>query len=269
MKTKPQILFLSHGGGPMPLLGDEGQKEMVSCLQKIATDIRKPSAIIVVSAHWEEKMPTITSGTDPSLIYDYYGFPEESYNISYPCPGEPLLAEQIQKQLESAGIPAKRDEQRGFDHGLFIPLKIMYPDADIPCVQLSLVNNLSPTEHVNIGRALQDLNYKNLLVIGSGFTFHNLHAFFSSETSESKAMNESFEAWLLDTCVNRNLSEAERAKRLIEWEKAPNARFCHPREEHLLPLHVCYGLANTSCTVSFELQILNKKSSMYLWSLEC
>ena len=250
----------------MPLLGDEGHKEMVKCLQTIAADLGKPSAIIVVSAHWEEKIPTITSGTDPSLIYDYYGFPEESYSISYPCLGEPLLAEQIYQQLEDAGIPAKLDEQRGFDHGLFVPLKIMFPDANIPCVQLSLVNNLSPTDHLNIGRALQDLDYENLLVIGSGFSFHNLKAFFTPETSESKAMNVSFEDWLLATCANPSISEVERAKRLIQWEKAPGARFCHPREEHLLPLHVCYGLANTSCTMSFEIQILNKKSSMFLWS---
>lgn len=269
MKTKPQVLFLSHGGGPMPLLGDKGHREMVDCLQKIASDISKPSAIIVVSAHWEENVPTITSGDNPSLVYDYYGFPKESYSIGYPCPGEPLLAEQIHTVLESAGIAAKLDEHRGFDHGLFVPLKIMYPSADIPCVQLSLVNNLSPTEHINVGRALRELNYENLLVIGSGFSFHNLKAFFSPESSDSKAMNESFEGWLLETCSNPDIDEENRAQRLIQWEKAPGARFCHPREEHLLPLHVCYGLANSRCTVSFELQILNKKSSMYLWSPEC
>ena len=268
MKKKPQVLFLSHGGGPLPLLGDEGHKEMVVCLQKIASDICKPSAIIVVSAHWEENIPTITSGANPSLIYDYYGFPEESYNIGYPCPGEPLLADQIHNLLESAGIAAKLDEHRGFDHGLFVPLKIMYPDADIPCVQLSLVNNLSPTKHLDVGRALQDLDYANLLVIGSGFSFHNLNAFFSPQTSDFKAMNESFEDWLLDTCFNPDIDEEKRAQRLIQWEKAPAARFCHPREEHLLPLHVCYGLANTNCTEYFELQILNRKSSMYRWSPE-
>ncbi len=265
MKTKPQVLFSSHGGGPLPLLGDEGHKEMVDCLQKIAATLCKPSAIIVVSAHWEENIPTITSGANPSLIYDYYGFPEESYNIGYPCPGEPLLADQIHNLLENAGIAAKLDKHRGFDHGVFVPLKIMYPNADIPCVQLSLVNNLSPAEHLNIGRALQDLDYENLLVIGSGFSFHNMKEFFSNETSDSKAKNESFEGWLLETCFHPSIDAEKRAQRLIEWEKAPAARFCHPREEHLLPLHVCYGLANTSCTVYFSLQILNKKSSMYLW----
>ncbi|WP_369809269.1 class III extradiol ring-cleavage dioxygenase [Paraglaciecola sp. MB-3u-78] len=144
MKHSPNILFISHGGGPMTLLGDEGHKEMVNCLQDIATKIIKPSAIIVVSAHWEETLPTITSGDKPSLIYDYYGFPQESYEIEYPCVGDPQLAEQIYNLLESAGIDANLNEQRGFDHGLFVPLKIMYPNADIPCVQLSLVNSLDP-----------------------------------------------------------------------------------------------------------------------------
>ena len=265
MKTKPQVLFLSHGGGPMPLLGDKGHKEMVDCLQKIATDIRKPSAIIVISAHWEENVATITSGHNPSLIYDYYGFPDESYNISYPCPGEPLLAKQIHSALKSADIASTLDEHRGFDHGLFVPLKIMYPDAAIPCVQLSLVNNLSPTEHINIGRALQGLDYDNLLVIGSGFSFHNMKAFFAPETPDSRAKNQSFENWLIETCSSSDIDEDNRTQRLIQWDKAPAARFCHPREEHLLPLHVCYGIADSHCTVYYELQILNKKSSMYLW----
>lgn len=253
----------------MPLLGDEGHKEMVECLKKIAEKMTKPSAIIVISAHWEENIPTITSGENPSLIYDYYGFPEESYSIDYPCTGEPLLADRIHKLLKSADIAARLDQNRGFDHGLFVPLKIMYPNADIPCVQLSLVNNLSPAEHLNVGRALRGLDYENLLVIGSGFSFHNLKEFFTPETSESKAKNESFEAWLLETCSSSDIDEKEREQRLIQWEKAPSARFCHPREEHLLPLHVCYGLAQTSSTEYFELQILQKKSSMYLWSTEC
>lgn len=210
MKDRPCILFLSHGGGPLPLLGDEGHKDMVTYLQEIAAKIKNPSAIIVVSAHWEEDIPTITSGTNLPLIYDYYGFPEESYHIEYPCPGEPLLASQLHHLLKKAGIDAKLDEQRGFDHGLFIPLKIMFPEADIPCVQLSLLHSLNPAEHINIGQSLQDLDYENLLVIGSGFSFHNMNAFFNRETKEVKEMNESFERWLLDTCSNADISEVER-----------------------------------------------------------
>ncbi|MGD9009819.1 MAG: class III extradiol ring-cleavage dioxygenase, partial [Desulfobacteraceae bacterium] len=187
-------------------------------------------------------------------------------NIKYPCSGEPLLARQIHRLFEETGIAAGLDEQRGFDHGLFVPLKIMYPEADIPCIQLSLVNSLNPAEHLNMGRTLQHLAHENLLVIGSGFSFHNMKAFFAPETNESKAMNQSFERWLLETCSSSDLNEAERAQRLVEWTKAPAARFCHPREEHLLPLHVCYGLVQAGCSEYFELQIMRKKSSMYLWS---
>lgn len=266
MKTVPYILFLSHGGGPLPLLGDEGHVEMVSCLREIAVKLPKPSAILVVSAHWEEQIPTITSGARPPLVYDYYGFPEEAYSIEYPCTGEPTLAKKIHEVLENATVNAKLDELGGFDHGLFVPLKIMYPQANIPCIQLSLVRGLDPLIHINIGRALQNLDYDNLLVIGSGFSFHNMRAFFTPETNESKAQNESFEDWLLDTCSNPSIDETERVGRLVQWSKAPYARYCHPREEHLLPLHVCYGLAGTHCSEHFELKILNKKSSMYLWA---
>lgn len=239
---------------------------MVDCLTDISKKINKPSAILIISAHWEESIPTITSGAKPSLIYDYYGFPEASYHINYPCLGEPLLAEKVYASIKRANISVKLDPNRGFDHGVFIPLKIMYPSADIPCVQLSLMNNLNPAEHLKLGQALSDIDYENLLVIGSGFSFHNLKEFFRTEVKEAQEKNELFEAWLMETCSSSNIDELERQQRLIQWEKAPYARFCHPREEHLLPLHVCYGLAQTNATESFAIQILNKKSSMYFWS---
>ncbi|WGL15720.1 class III extradiol ring-cleavage dioxygenase [Microbulbifer bruguierae] len=262
---KPQILFASHGGGPLPLLGDPGHGEMVTCLQSIAGKLRRPSAILVVSAHWEERVPTITSGVNPALIYDYYGFPQESYSIQYPCPGEPELAQEVHKALEHAGITSVLDSDRGFDHGLFVPLKLLFPQADIPCIQLSLNSNLDAAQHLAMGAALQGLAGGNLLVIGSGFSFHNMRAFFSAETAETLQLNESFEQWLHETCTSADMSEPERTQRFIHWDKAPGARFCHPREEHLLPLHVCYGLANRHCSEAFELKILNKRASMYLW----
>ena len=255
----------SHRGGPMPLLGDPGHKEMVSCLKDIASTIPKPKALVVVSAHWEDRLPTITSGASPSLIYDYFGFPEEAYDIRYPCLGEPSIARKIHKLLTDLGIQTRLDEGRGFDHGLFIPLKIMYPQADIPCVQLSLVRTLDPAKHIEIGRAISPLIADNLLIIGSGFSFHNMREFFRPSTPESQALNHSFEEWLLKTCSNPGYSEDERMQMLIRWAYAPGARFCHPREEHLLPLHVCYGVAQAPCTDHFELQIMGKKSSMYLW----
>ncbi len=263
--VNPRVLFLSHGGGPWPLLGDPAHHEMVENLRNIATRITKPSAILVISAHWEENMATLTSAPAPSLIYDYYGFPEESYEIEYPCAGQPELAGQAHRLLAEAGIEAMLDAQRGFDHGLFVPLKIMYPGADIPCIQLSLVKGLDPAEHIRIGKALAGLKHDGLLVIGSGFSFHNMKAFFTPDSNETKAMNAAFEQWLIETLGDTGIEETDRMQRLENWAQAPFARYCHPREEHLLPLHVCYGVAQTACNEFFELTILNKKSSMYLW----
>lgn len=262
---RPEILFVSHGGGPLPLLGDPGHRNMVACLQNIAARLRKPSAILVVSAHWEARVPTVTFARQPPLIYDYYGFPEAAYQIQYPAPGDPLLAQQVFEILSGAGIETARDANRGFDHGLFVPLKILFPQADIPCVQLSLKSSLNAQEHLKIGAALGGLKWENLLVVGSGFSFHNMRAFFAPETEESRRQNTAFEQWLQETCTSETMTESERVQRLIHWEKAPAARFCHPREEHLLPLHVCCGLANRSCTEAFGLNILNKRASMYLW----
>jgi len=261
----PTVIYLSHGGGPLPLLGDEGHIEMVENLCAISTSVAKPSAIIVISAHWEEQRPTITSAQNPPLLYDYYGFPAEAYAISYPAPGETRLAGEIAAVLSGEGCPALLDDQRGFDHGLFIPLKIMYPAADIPCVQVSLLKSLDPAEHIRIGEALAALTVPNLLVIGSGFSFHNMQAFFSPVTDESQRMNQAFDAWLVDTCSNTDIEESARRMQLENWYKAPNARYCHPREEHLLPLHVCYGVTRRPCSKVFNMEIMGRKASAFLW----
>ena len=267
MKTKRNIAYISHGGGPMPLLGDPDHDEMVETLNEIASEIDKPSAILVISAHWEARLPTVTSGINPGIIYDYGGFPKEAYEIQYPASGEPALANGIVKVLKENGIDAVQDEQRGFDHGLFVPLKLMYPDADIPCVQLSLVHGLDPDIHIQIGKALASLEWRNLLVIGSGFSFHNMRAFFSPESQEFRAMNIAFDGWLRETISDEVLLEEARMERLVNWSSAPGARFCHPREEHLIPLHVCYGMATKPSDKAFKAEIMNKQSSMFLWGV--
>lgn len=258
-------MFLSHGGGPLPLLGDPAHEEMVQGLRAIAAAIERPEAIIVISAHWEERTATITSAANPPIIYDYYGFPPESYEIQYPAPGNPGLASRLRSCLQENGVSAELDGDRGFDHGLYIPLKIMYPAADIPCIQLSLLDSLDPAEHVALGAAMSELGDDGVLVIGSGFSFHNLKAFFSAEASRPDERNEAFEHWLIDTCASPGLDEAERTRRLLDWASAPHARYCHPREEHLLPLHVCYGMTKRAAAAVVELSILNKKASFYLW----
>lgn len=264
MSSRSQVLYLSHGGGPLPLLNDPAHVEMVDCLQHIAAQLRRPPVIIVVSAHWETKVPTLTYHPAPELIYDYYGFPEAAYQIKYPCPGAPTLAEQVKQHLVEHGIESILDEQRGFDHGVFVPLKLMYPQADIPCIQLSLCQHLDPAEHIRIGEALSAL--EDVLIIGSGFSYHNMRGFFATETNALRQQNQQFDNWLQQTLTSTALAEAEREAQLINWTNAPYARDCHPREEHLLPLHVCYGVKRSACSQAFSLRILNKQASMFLWN---
>jgi len=237
---------------------------MVEFLRGIRPRLGTPSAILVISAHWEERVATITSGDAPPLFYDYYGFPEESYAIQYPAPGHPALARDIAHRLQEAGLDARLDDRRGFDHGLFVPLKILYPEATIPCVQLSLVSGLDPGTHLRIGRALSALRHEDILVIGSGFSYHNLQAFFGSPPGSADPKNEAFQQWLVETCSG-DLSTEERESLLIGWERAPFARYCHPREEHLLPLHVCCGLAGAPGTIVFDTDVLGKRSIAVLW----
>ena len=266
MASAQDILFVSHGGGPMPLLGDPGHHDMVASLADMSANLPRPSAILVISAHWEANVPTVTTAASPTLLYDYYGFPEAAYDIRYACAGEPALAHQVINALSVAGIEAHGDDQRGLDHGVFVPLKLLFPQADIPVVQLSLKTGLSAAEHIRIGEALKALSWDDLLVMGSGFSFHNMRAFFAPETPETRSLNAAFADWLNDTVADTGLSEMQRKERLTQWEQAPGARFCHPREEHLIPLMVCYGLAGKACSEVHDLKILNKRSAMYRWA---
>jgi 4,5-DOPA dioxygenase extradiol len=259
-----QVVYFSHGGGPLPILGDPGHKAMVEFMTRLPAQLRRPDAIVVVSAHWEERAATLLGALNPPMFYDYYGFPKEAYSITYPAPGHPALAERIVVLLEKNDIPARIDTRRGFDHGLFIPLKLMYPRADIPSIQLSLLRGLDPAAHVALGKALRELLSENILFIGSGFSFHNLNAFFGQTAGVPDTANDAFQDWLIETCVGP-LSQSERERRLIEWEQAPSARYCHPREEHLLPLHVCLGMAGRPAAVAFDDQILSRRGVAFLW----
>ncbi|MDH4127066.1 MAG: dioxygenase [Gammaproteobacteria bacterium] len=260
-----RILYLSHGGGPLPILGDAAHAELRQQLRVAAQRIGRPSAILVVSAHWEAARATISSAARPDLIYDYYGFPEAAYQIKYPAPGTPKLADRVLELFKGCDISAQLDAERGFDHGLYVPLLLMYPDADIPCLQLSLLSGLDPAEHIRMGNALTGLADENVLIIGSGFSFHNMRAFAELPTMETRSMNHAFESWLIDTCASTAINENERNRRLVHWESAPHARYCHPREEHLLPLHVCYGAARRACIEHVALNIMDRQASLYFW----
>ncbi len=259
------IAYISHGGGPLPILGDPGHAEMVENLKELSTIIPCPSAIVLISAHWEEPQPTVTRGTNPPLYFDYYGFPQESYELEYPAPGHRELEHDIHTALDRSGFACASNGERGFDHGMFIPLMIMYPEAEVPCIQLSLIRGLNPVEHIRMGQALSELAYDNLLILGSGFSFHNMRVFFTPDTEETRTQNIAFDDWLVETCSDTTLSEAERTRRLEKWENAPHARYCHPREEHLLPLHVCYGAVGRPCDSVFKLNIIQKRASAFLW----
>ena len=265
------VLCIPHGGGPMPLMNDESHREMIDYLEGIEATIGRPDAIVLVSAHWECEQPTLTSGASPELYYDYGGFPPEMYDLHYPAPGSPGLANDVAALLSNAGFDPQLDPDRGFDHGVFVPLMLMYPDASIPVVQLSLLASLDAQAHIEMGEALAPLAERNVLVLGSGFTFHNMGAFSpalqgGAANGHTDPENEAFEQWLRETCTDPDLDEGERRARLISWADAPGARWCHPREEHLLPLHVCYGAGGGAATQAFDGLVLAKRSSGYSWT---
>ena len=263
-ESKAQIVYFSHGGGPLPILGDASHKAMIDFMIKLPARLKKPEAILVISAHWEESAATLLSAENPSMFYDYYGFPEEAYQITYPAPGSPELAKRIAGILSKNNVVARLDPTRGFDHGLFIPLKMMYPQADIPSLQLSLLRGLNAAAHVALGKALRELMNENILVIGSGFSFHNLRAFEWDGSVQADPANDAFQNWLIETCTSP-MAQSAREQRLVEWQKAPSARYCHPREEHLLPVHVCAGMADKPAELVFDDMILGKRSVAFLW----
>lgn len=265
MNSDATILFIPHGGGPLPLLNDPGHAAMNRFLRGFPETIAKPDAIVVISAHWEEPVIAITAAAAPALLFDYYGFPAETYEYQYPAPGHPELAGRIRGLLQDAGIVSRLDSERGFDHGMFVPLLLMYPEADIPCIQISLAASLDAAEHVRIGQALVELKSENLLILGSGFSFHNMQVAMSKNDDAVDPRNAAFESWLAQTCSDQSLSEQERETWLVGWELGPHARYCHPREEHLLPLQVCYGVGQSAARTVFQDKVAGFISSAYQW----
>jgi 4,5-DOPA dioxygenase extradiol len=265
MSERATILYIPHGGGPLPLLNDPAHAELNRFLRAYPASISRPDVIVVISAHWEESEITITSAAAPALLFDYFGFPQETYEYRYPAPGQPQLAGRVHDCLQQAGIESRLDDKRGFDHGLFVPLMLMYPGADIPCIQISLSASLDAALHLRIGKALASLKQENFLVLGSGFSFHNMQALISKRDDTIDPRNQAFEDWLEQTCTDIDLSEAQREQRLADWQSAPHARYCHPREEHLLPLQVCYGMGQGPARQVFRQPVARFVASAYQW----
>jgi aromatic ring-opening dioxygenase catalytic subunit (LigB family) len=244
--TRLPTLFIPHGGGPCffmdPPAGDpHAWDAMAAYLRGVAASLpAKPCAILAISAHWETPRPTVMTAARPSMLYDYYGFPEHTYRLSYPAPGSPGLASRVRALLAGAGIASDEDASRGYDHGVFVPFLLMFPDADIPVVQLSLRADLDPASHLAIGRALAPLRDEGVLIVGSGMSYHNLRRFWSTDADDVEAAR-AFDAWLADAAETDD-ADAREAK-LVAWANAPGARAAHPRSEHLLPLMVAAGAA--------------------------
>ena len=262
-KSGAKIIYFSHGGGPLPILNEPSHLKMNEFMAKLPDILKRPEAIIVFSAHWEESHVALQTNPAPPMLYDYFGFPAESYEIQYPAKNSPVFLDKVKKLLNDSNIAYTEDTTRGYDHGHFIPLKMMYPDADIPTFQISLLHSLDAKQHIELGKALHSLKSENILVIGSGFSFHNLRAFGFGE-SEIDTRNDAFQNWLIETCTG-DLPQAEIEKRLVEWESAPYARYCHPREDHLLPLHVCAGIAQSKAKLIFDDYIAGKRAVAFLW----
>ncbi len=254
--------FIPHGGGPCFFMDwdpPETWRTLADWLSSMKELVRpKPKAVVVVSGHWEEPEFTVTAHPQPPLIYDYYGFPKYTYDLKYAAPGSPQLAEEIRTRLNDAGVPARLDAERGFDHGVFIPFKLIYPGADVPIVQLSLKSGLEADTHLAAGRALEPLRREGALVVGSGMSYHNLEGFFAGAGKRA----DEFNTWLTDA-VCQGDTEARNA-RLRQWSRAPAAREAHPREEHLIPLLVAAGAArNDRGQLAFSDRIMGALISAY------
>lgn len=244
MTERLPTFFIPHGGGPCFFMEwtmepPDTWDRMQAWLEQLSFSVpRRPEAILIISAHWETDLFEVTASRKPPLIYDYYGFPEHTYRLRYDAPGSPAVAQRTRELLGAAGIPSIADRERGLDHGAFIPLKLIYPDADIPVVQLSLKRGLDPALHVAAGRAIAPLRDENVLIIGSGMSYHNMAAY---ARGEPPTLSGVFDAWLSRTVTDPDPERRNEA--LARWEDAPSARDAHPREEHLIPLMVAAGAA--------------------------
>ena len=229
-------LFISHGS-PMMALQDSPARRFV---QNLGLSLPRPKAIVVVSAHWETAgLAAVSLAAQPETIYDFGGFPPALYAISYQSCGAPELAEHAASLIEAAGIPVGRSACRGLDHGAWVPLSIMYPDADLPVLQISLIRGAGPAAHEKLGRALAQLRQEGILVIGSGSMTHNLYEF------RGQAIDAAVPVWVSEfaSWMRERLESDDRAALLDYRSRAPSAQKNHPSEEHLLPLFVAMGAA--------------------------
>ncbi|KAF2230255.1 Extradiol aromatic ring-opening dioxygenase [Viridothelium virens] len=273
--TRAPVISISHGGGPLPILGDEGHEQIVKSLRTRIPELLKlgtpeaPRAIVLITAHWSERNPTISNAKKHPLLYDYYGFPPESYDLKYDADGSPEIAEKVAEAMKGVGLKPVMDDERGWDHGVFVPMLLINPAANVPIVQVSVLNSESPTGHYKMGRALSDLRDSNIAIIGSGFaSFHNLRLMFSGITSDPGFQNRN-EAWskaVSDAVLEEYVEERE--KKINAWRDWPAAYEMHPRggAEHFLPLIVCAGAAGKGSGLSYTDKYMGLDMYSYYWA---
>jgi len=239
-------VFLPHGAGPCFFMEWEPAdtwQGMEAWLRNLLPSLNvAPRALLVISAHWEEPVFTLNTQAAPGLLFDYYGFPPHTYQLTWPAPGAPELAAEVAELLGKAGFDTAFNHRRGFDHGVFIPLKLVRPEADMPVLQLSLRSDMDPQAHLELGCVLAPLREQGVLIVGSGMSFHNIPLMRANLAAPAPAV-EAFDRWLQNMIV---LPQAERDAALADWQQAPGALLAHPDAEHLLPLHVVAGAAADS-----------------------
>ena len=282
MMPRAAVIALSHGGGPLPLLGDPSHDALVKSLRTRVPAIlglnanantnagaqRRPKAIVLVTAHWSERVPMISSGSKPTLLYDYGGFPPEAYKTKYDAPGSPEVAQRVASLLQDNGFRPQLDSARGWDHGVFVPMMLVHPDADIPVVQVSVLASEDPVAHFAMGRALAPLRDENIAIVGSGFaSFHNLQLMFAGVTRDPSTRTQ-LEAW--NRAVTAAVTEPNYAAReaaMAQWRSFPAAYIAHPRggAEHFMPLIVCAGAAGDEAGKTYVDHFQGLDIMSYYW----
>ncbi len=267
--TRQPTYFIPHGGGPWPFMDAHwggGYEDLTAFLKSIRPSLpQTPKAILLVTAHWDDvDTLTVSTAEHPGMYYDYYGFPPHTYEIKYPAPGSPEVANDVVAAMQAAGIPVKTDDTRGYDHGTFIPLMVAFPEADIPVVQMSLRGDLDPEFHIKFGEALAPLREQGILILASGMSYHNMRA-FRTEHPAHEAASMRFDDWLKDTLENADTQTRDTA--LTHWWDNPDAQACHfPTPEHFLPVMVAAGAGGKSAAKQvFKGRILDKTYSAYRW----
>jgi aromatic ring-opening dioxygenase catalytic subunit (LigB family) len=255
--------FIPHGGGPCFFVSDPSghwtsMGEFLGNLRNFM--LERPKAILIITAHWETEGFALTGANRPQPIYDYYGFPPHTYQIRYDAPGEPQLAAKIAARLIGAGLNAVVDQDRGYDHGVFIPLKVAFPEEAIPVVAMSVDRSLDPALHIEAGKALSALRDEGVAIIGSGMSFHNLQGF---RTPQGDIGSRQFDRWLHEVAA---LPFAQRNEQLVGWRQAPGARTSHPREEHLIPMMVAAGASEGAGEVIYSDNVLGAAISAIRFS---